>query len=514
MEYVLLILLFSALSLLTWAARPRRVAEHHSASHSAAVHQQHVYLYQGGHLSESEVESARVAIEKDLEADRKDVVIAAMRPGTEFAVQVRALAQIGTQHAIEILGDHLRRSIASNPQDQAWYWLDIARALRQLNWNDCLPRLFSCVDQAPAPLDQLLAAEAVCFPRFIHLLQCDDRTARRGAARLLHLALLGLRSGVQPPVIAFGRLGDAVATLWELRWEEVDPLAARVFHEALRLLQRAGHLERLLDNEMRRKFREQIQQLELLAEPLADWLQDARVLLPLRLGKASVEEQADLLHAAIDLRADTAAVVRPMLEGKQLQDPGLAIESLAFTKHYGAGDWLCNWVRERGTRSKWNVWRKDKDAKSVYMSVLHALRHFPCWDAEQVLVNATSSRDNRIQMAGLGSLGWWEPLNHGTVLRCLHEARYSRSMAVQTAAQAALARLGERQALQWFRRQLVAESSDRVHHVLDRIAQEGIVLLWPDLDHLADAEDGDIAHHACESLEMLREDFIFSALLR
>src|SRR4029077_19576605 len=131
-----------------------------------------------------------------------------------------------------------------------------------------------------------------------------------------------------------------------------------------------------------------------------------------------------------------------------------------------------------------------------------------------VLVETASSRNLAIRMAALGSLGWWEPLQRRAVLRCLHEARYARLPAVQRAAQAALARLGERQALQWFRQQFAAESSDRVHHVLDLIAQEGVVLLWPDLDHLADAEDGDIAHHACETLELLREDFIFVAPVR
>jgi len=38
------------------------------------------------------------------------------------------------------------------------------------------------------------------------------------------------------------------------------------------------------------------------------------------------------------------------------------------------------------------------------------------------------------------------------------------------------------------------------------VALEGLTLLWPDLDRLADAEDADIAHHAREALERLGEE--------
>ena len=38
------------------------------------------------------------------------------------------------------------------------------------------------------------------------------------------------------------------------------------------------------------------------------------------------------------------------------------------------------------------------------------------------------------------------------------------------------------------------------------MAAEGLTLLWPDLDRLADAEDPDIAIHAREALERLSEE--------
>jgi hypothetical protein len=76
-------------------------------------------------------------------------------------------------------------------------------------------------------------------------------------------------------------------------------------------------------------------------------------------------------------------------------------------------------------------------------------------------------------------------------------------------ARAALARLGERQALQWFRQCLTGEDSQRTHEAIQIIANEGLILLWPDLDRLADSEAIDVALHACEALERLREELSF-----
>ena len=77
---------------------------------------------------------------------------------------------------------------------------------------------------------------------------------------------------------------------------------------------------------------------------------------------------------------------------------------------------------------------------------------------------------------------------------------------MRQAARAALARLGERQALQWFRQTLTSEDPQRVHETIQAVAVEGLTLLWPDLDRLADAEDADVAHHAREALERLCEE--------
>jgi hypothetical protein len=92
------------------------------------------------------------------------------------------------------------------------------------------------------------------------------------------------------------------------------------------------------------------------------------------------------------------------------------------------------------------------------------------------------------------------------VLLTLQDARRDVNPDVRQAARSALARLGERQALQWFRQTLTSEDPQRVHESIQAVAVEGLTLLWPDLDRLADADDSDVAHHARESLERLCED--------
>ena len=53
---------------------------------------------------------------------------------------------------------------------------------------------------------------------------------------------------------------------------------------------------------------------------------------------------------------------------------------------------------------------------------------------------------------------------------------------------------------------LTSEDPQRVYETIHSIASEGLTLLWPDLDRLADAEDVDVAHQAREALERMCED--------
>jgi HEAT repeat protein len=92
------------------------------------------------------------------------------------------------------------------------------------------------------------------------------------------------------------------------------------------------------------------------------------------------------------------------------------------------------------------------------------------------------------------------------VRQTLQQARRDPNPEVRQAARAALARLGEREALSAFRQTLTSEDSQRVYEAIQVIASEGLTLLWPDLDRMADADDSDVAHLAREALERMSED--------
>ena len=125
---------------------------------------------------------------------------------------------------------------------------------------------------------------------------------------------------------------------------------------------------------------------------------------------------------------------------------------------------------------------------------------------EAFLLLAARDWDPAIRINAVSSLGWWEPLRRQEVLLTLQDARRDPNPDVRQVARAALARLGERQALQWFRQTLTSEDPQRVHDTIQTVAVENLTLLWPDLDRLADAEDADVAHHAREALERLCEE--------
>jgi HEAT repeat protein len=140
-----------------------------------------------------------------------------------------------------------------------------------------------------------------------------------------------------------------------------------------------------------------------------------------------------------------------------------------------------------------------------YPAALRALRGQPAEESELLLCRAAADWDPTFRAAAVSSLGWWEPVHRKEVIACLNVARRDPNNEVRQAARGALARLGERQALQWFRQALTAENSQHLHEALQLVANEGLTLLWPDLDRLADAEDPDVAHHAAEALERLSE---------
>jgi HEAT repeat protein len=246
---------------------------------------------------------------------------------------------------------------------------------------------------------------------------------------------------------------------------------------------------------------------------LDEYLQDAPAQLGAALPKAPPTLQADLLAALEDLRAEAAPAALPLLADPSFPHAEAAVRVLTWSHDPRVAPWLRDWVAREVpmlVRAQSRAHAAPPRYPSVsgglpYQAILRALRGHPSDDTEKFLLLAAGDWDPTYRAAAAGSLGWWEPVRPGPVRRTLEELRHDPNPEVRQTARAALARLGERQALQGFRLALGSDDPQRVHEVVQVIANEGLTLLWPDLDRLADAEDADIAHLAHEALERLRE---------
>ena len=72
------------------------------------------------------MESAKTRFRDLLERGEVEAVEASLRAGMQYVVQVRALAEIGTDDAGRILERQLQRRLTDDAIEQAWYWIDLA----------------------------------------------------------------------------------------------------------------------------------------------------------------------------------------------------------------------------------------------------------------------------------------------------------------------------------------------------------------------------------------------------
>lgn len=481
------------------------------------VTRQHLEIFQGGPLDEAAVETAKRRFRALLERGEIEAVESCLRPGTNYVYQVRALTEIGTDAAAAILERQLRRHLSDDRVEQAWYWIDLAGGLRTLNRQDSLPQLFRCAETPmEAPLGHFFAAETVCFLGFSGYVRQPMTEQGRAALRLLHCALEGLRFGVQPHLLAEGRLGEVIEAVWDHRPGGAAPLVARVLIEALRLLRRAPHARAAFAEEPteREAFEWQLSRLAALEPSFREYLEQAPAALKAELARARGDQLPDLLRALDDLRADAGTEVLPLLERPRFEHAELAAELLRWSKGPHVGRWLREYAarrvnmvkRAQARRRALSPARPSVPVDFPYHSVLRSLRSHPSIDTERFLAEAALDWDPLYRVAALGSLGWWEPLLRAEVLTALEGGRRDPSPAVRQAARAALARLGERAALHWFRQALLSDNPQHVHDAVQTIAAEGLTLLWPDLDRLADSDVPEIAQHSREALERLAEE--------
>ncbi len=510
------------------------------------VTRQHVELYQGGQLSRPAIEAAKRRFRFWLNRGEEQRIEAALRPGTQYVIRVRALAEIGTEDACRILERQLqsrsgqrrrqdlrRRVIAGGNLgdellEQAWYCIDLAHHLRGLGRTESLPLVLGCFSEGDGedfPLVHYFAAEAVCFPGFAgHVKEIETPTGR-AALRALRFALAGLRFGVPLQIVAEARLGELLETAWDEQLVAPrrgarcpDPLLVRLFAEVRRQLRRADQARLLLDRDPleQEAYDLQLSPLQALGPAIEEFLKEAGPALTRALAEGEAH-RLDLLLALDDLRCDAAEAVLPLLKRGQLTDGReleAAVGGLCWSRAPAVGPFLREWtlaslaLDRRGLKRKRPAPPRRPSVPGLfpYRALLFTLRRHPSPETEQFLLTAAHDWDPTYRAVAIGSLGWWEPWSRTEVLLQMHEARLDPCPDVRHAARASLARLGERQALQWFRQALSSRNPERVHEAILAVAVENLTLLWPDLDRFADSEDSDVAFSAFEALEQMREE--------
>jgi len=483
----------------------------------SAVTRQHLELLQGGQLNEAPLETAKKRLRELLERGETATVEANLRPGVNYIYQIRALAEIGSDDAGRILERQLQRRICSDKLEQSWYWIDLANSLRTMNRQESLPHLLRCAQQEPElPLVHYFAAETVCFLGFAGYLQQADTSISRSALRMLHQSFEGLRLGVSPHMASEARLGEMIENLWDERGDEIDPLMVQLAVSVLRFLRRTPHMKAALADEAAEleAFEWQIARIAGLESVLSEYLHKALFELPSKLNQLTGQDFVDALHAVSDLRAEAGTEVLDLLSRSMCSDPELGIAVLTWSKNPLVGVWLRQWATRnvpllrRSSRRRWaNPPRLGSLSNmSEYCAVLRALRGHGSTETESLLTLAARDWDPTVRTAAVSSMGWWEPMNRVEVIGCLNQCRKDPNPEVRQTARAALARLGERQALQWFRQALTSEDPLYVYEATRVAAAEQITLLWPDLDRLADAENADVAIQAREALELMCEE--------
>jgi hypothetical protein len=473
---------------------PRRVVPQMAAS---AVDRQHRHLLAGGLLGESAVAATVAHFGELLRTGQTAELERELQPGVGFAVQVRALAAIGTPEAGRVLEHQLGRNLSGDPVEQAWYWADVATALRHLHHVPALPAVLRCADAAGGlPAETVLAVEAVAFPNFSTTLNDPTSTLGRAALRALAVVCRGTRDGiVEPDCLLRAGVGELLTVLSENSHLSPDPWLTGALLEAERLARRSQHWPDLLAREVRSLAERQGARLRSSAARRGEWLAGASARLIARFTIASTDEQTAILRCLHEFRADVSGLF-PHLPDRRAAWWVDAVRCLTWSKAPTAGAVLAaqaaRWLNSHRRRQRLGV-------------LLAALRSHPCPDAECVLIKGTTSPDGEVRRVAAGSLGWWSPFDPEAVMRALRVLRTDPDENTRRPAVSALARLGERSALNEIRSGLCAEEPTIRVATIRRIADEELSWLWPDVQELAESEDTETALAAIESNERLRE---------
>lgn len=463
----------------------------------SAVDRQHRHLQAGGLIGETTFESTKARLRTLLAAGRSSEVESELRPGLDYAVQVRALAEIGTPDAVGVLEKQLTRTLSRDPVEQSWYWVDVASGLRRLNRTDALPAVLKCADSAAdLPQGTVLAAEAVAFPNYPSTLHDLSSTTGKSAMRALTRAVRGCRSGtIDPAGMVRAGIGDHLGAVSETVTPTGDPWATAAVLEAERAFRRMGHWAKHIAPDARPLAERQGVRLWTSSARRTEWLAGAAMRLIGRYTTAPTDEQTAILRCLEDLRADVSGLF-PSLPDRRTACWHDAVRAMTWAKSRAIGPVLANDAARLIDAKK---------STSRIVTLLTALRGHRVVECERVLVAAAEAANPLVRRAALSSLGWTDPFDTAAVVHVAKLGRADATPAVRLAAGGALARFGDRAVLAEYAEALSSdEGAVRAAAALSA-GEEGLTWLWADLDSLADAPDAETALAATEALEQLRE---------
>ena len=477
---------------------PRQIVDRAIIS---AVDRQHKHLLAGGRFGEAAVAATTARFQELLENGRSSELERELRPGVDFALQVQALTRIGTFEAGTVLERQLTRKLSRDPVEQTWYWADAASGLRQLHHASALPALLRCADTASTfPAGAVLAAEVVAFPNFTTTLKDLTGPLAQPALRAITRVAQGCRNGIIDPgsMLTIG-LGDILARLSATASLLPDPWLTLAILEAERVFKRIGHWARLLDLESQLLAERQGMRLCETSPQRAAWLRTAPLRLIKRFSVAPTHEQTAILQSLFEFRADIISLF-PHLPDRRTVWWTEAVRCLMWSQSTVVGPVLARQTQELLAHRRHHHFAAH---------LLTALRGHPCEEAERVLLRATAAKDPELRQAAAGALGWWPPFSPSAVMGMLRTLRAERHhVETRQAAVAALARLGERNALDEIRDELMSEEASIRTATANRIAVEGLSWLWPDLQEVAESNDPPTALAAVEAIAQLREQAV------
>lgn len=479
-----------------------------TAQRAPAVARQHLELLQGGLISESSLESAKSEFGRMLEQGHQFQVEARLQPGLQFVVHVRALAELGTEAAGRVLDRQIGRSLSDDALEQAWYGIDLASGLRRMRRRESLPRLLAFATEAmELPLCHLLGAEVTAFPGFGDAVLSSDPAVAGGARRVLAVTLEGLRVGTVPlSLLVEAKLGDLLRRVFDREPPADDSHAARLALEVNRHLRRREHVRLVMEHDpaWRDALERQYTKLALLERVCPEYLERAARALPARLAAAPLNEQAEILSVLATLRRPAEDAALPIALDRRHPHRAAAIACLTWSAEPRVRDAVLALANEAfpARPGEYKCWGQARER----IALLRALHRHGGAAPEKILLRVVRQGEPTLRLHAVRALGWWGPFDAAGVVGTLQQASLDAHPEIRQRAVAALARLGDRAALQEARERLSAESLDEQRAAMQLIVEEGLSWLWPDLDRLADAEDPEVCFLAREAAEQMREE--------